>query len=218
MRFPSVRALIKGHFFAGLLVVIPVGVIVWIVTSALQALWTLHDVLPESMQPSAYLSNPNAIDALNGLMALAAALVLLLSISVLGWFSKQYLGTKALELFAELINRIPVIRSVYSALDQLLRAFTSGKGGQQFSRVVYIEYPRKGIWALAFVTGAARGPAVPEKHLNVFIPTTPNPTSGFHLIVAESEVRDTQMRVEEAFKVLLSLGIAQPGGPGSRHG
>ena len=210
MRFPSVRALIKGHFFAGLLVVIPVGVIVWIVTSALQALWTLHDVLPESMQPSAYLSNPNAIDALNGLMALAAALVLLLSISVLGWFSKQYLGTKALELFAELINRIPVIRSVYSALDQLLRAFTSGKGGQQFSRVVYIEYPAKGFGRCLCDRGRTRTRS-PEKHLNVSSHHS-QPHMGFHLIVAESEVRDTQMRVEE--RSFFRLG-SQPGGPGS---
>ncbi len=79
--------------------------------------------------------------------------------------------------------------------------------------MVYIEYPRKGCWALAFVTGKAGGPNAPANHLNVYVPTTPNPTSGFHLIVPEAEVRESQMKVEDAFKTILSLGIAQPGSP-----
>jgi uncharacterized membrane protein len=103
-----------------------------------------------------------------------------------------------------------VIRGVYSALDQLLRTLANG-GGQQFNRVVYIEYPRKGLLAIAFVTGPARGPAVPPGHLNVYVPTTPNPTSGFHLIVPENEVRESLLKVEDAFKTILSLGLAQPG-------
>jgi len=82
---------------------------------------------------------------------------------------------------------------------------------QQFSRVVYVEYPRKGTYALAFVTSTARSPVENSKEifLNVYVPTTPNPTSGFHLIVSESEVRDSNLSVEEAFKTILSLGIAQ---------
>ncbi len=101
-----------------------------------------------------------------------------------------------------------MVRSVYSALDQLLRTLAAG-GGKQFNRVVYVEYPRKGIWALAFVTGPAREKHIPEGHLNIYIPTTPNPTSGFHLIVSEADVRESGMTVEHAFKTILSLGIAQ---------
>ncbi len=145
-------------------------------------------------------------------------MILALGISALGWASKQFIGRKILDLLADLIQRIPVLRGVYSSLDQLLKTLVSGNG-QQFSRVVYVEYPRKGVWVIAFVTGPAKGPAIPPAHLNIYVPTTPNPTSGFHLIVPETDVRETQMKVEEAFKTLLSLGIAQsesPTGGGSR--
>lgn len=201
---------VRNHFFAGMLVVIPLGVIVWILTTVWQTLWTLQQVLPFAWQPEILLAQGPASDLLRALLTIGLCIVALVGVSLLGWASKQYLGGKILEWVGEIIQRIPVIRSVYSSLDQLLRALAAG-GGQQFSRVVYIEYPRKGIWALAFVTGPAHGPAVPERHLNVYVPTTPNPTSGFHLLVPEDEVKDAHLRVDEAFKVILSLGIAQPG-------
>ena len=126
----------------------------------------------------------------------------------MGWASKQYLGKKTLYALEEAIERIPVIRSVYSALNQLLRGITAG-GGQQFSRVVYVEYPRSGMWTLAFVTGTSQIPGDGAPALNLYVPTTPNPTSGFFLIVPEKEIRESHLSVEEAFKIILSLGIAQ---------
>lgn len=207
---PNVQALLRGHFFAGLLVLIPLGVIAWILTGAIQALWRLRKILPESLAPETWIRDPALAFLVNAGITLLLAGLLALGISIFGWISKQYLGLKVLEALGSLIQRIPVIRSVYSALDQLLRTMASG-GGKQFSRVVYVEYPRKGCWALAFVTGPAKGPNVPEGHLNVYVPTTPNPTSGFHLIVPEAEVRESKMPVEDAFKTILSLGIAQPG-------
>jgi uncharacterized membrane protein len=200
---------LKSHFFAGLLVLIPLGVIAWILIAALRTLWRVHELLPESLRPESFFGNEALATLFNGLITIGLTTLLAVGVSLLGWGSKHYLGQKVLELIGYMIQRIPVIRSVYSALDQLLRTLTAG-GGQQFNRVVYIEYPRKGVWALAFVTGPAHGPAVPAGHLNVYIPTTPNPTSGFHLIVPENEVKESQMRVEDAFKVILSLGIAQP--------
>jgi uncharacterized membrane protein len=199
---------LRSHFLAGLLVLAPLGVITWLLTIALGALWRVHFLLPEDWRPDAWSSDPLVATLLNLGVTLGISLFLLVAISVLGWSSKQYIGKKVLQWVGEWIQRIPVIRSVYSALDQFLRTLTAG-GGQQFNRVVYIEYPRKGIWALAFVTGPAVGPAVPPKHLNVYIPTTPNPTSGFHLIVPEEEVRESHLKVEDAFKTILSLGIAQ---------
>jgi uncharacterized membrane protein len=209
-RLPNLSALIRGHFFAGLLVVIPLGVIAWIVTGALGILWGIQDLLPDEWRPENLLVDPGLALLLKLAFTFGVGLVLALGISLLGWVSKQYLGQKLLETIAEIIQRIPVVRSIYSALDQLLRALATGSG-QQFNRVVYVEYPRKGMWTLAFVTGPARGPAAPPGHLNIFVPTTPNPTSGFHLLVPENEVRDSGMKVEEAFKTILSLGIAQPG-------
>ncbi len=208
-RIPKIRSLLRSHFLAGLLVVIPLGVIAWIVGAAVGALWQFREFIPVELRPESLFANQTLAQFMNLLLALGVGVLLAFAISMVGWASKQFLGKKALDLIGELIQHIPVLRSVYSALDQLLRTVASGSG-QQFSRVVYVEYPRKGCWALAFVTGPARGPAAPENHLNVYVPTTPNPTSGFHLIVPENEVRESQMKVEEAFRTILSLGIAQP--------
>ncbi|MGZ3688189.1 MAG: DUF502 domain-containing protein [Bdellovibrionota bacterium] len=209
---PNLGKLLKGHFFAGLLVVIPIGVIAWIAGAMLGILWRVHLWLPDAVKPENFLSDPTMAWGANVAITLGLALLLALGISLLGWVSKQFLGRKLLLIIGSLIQRIPVIRSIYSALDQLLRTLAAG-GGSQFSRVVYLEYPRKGIWALAFVTSPAKGTGVPPNHLNVYVPTTPNPTSGFHLLVPESEVRESHLRVEDAFKTILSLGIAQSGEP-----
>jgi uncharacterized membrane protein len=213
---PSLRSLVRDHFLAGLLVVIPLAVITWMVGAVVGTLWRLLDLLPADLQPRHFFEDPTTQEVVNTLIVLGAVVVLALGVSVLGWVSRQYLGRKVLELIGAVIQRIPLLRSVYSTLDQLLRTMAPG-GGQQFSRVVYIEYPRKGLWALAFVSSPARGPAAPSGHLNVYVPTTPNPTSGFHLLVPESDVKDSQMKVEDAFKTILSLGIAQPPG-GSQNG
>jgi uncharacterized membrane protein len=201
--------ILKRHFLAGLFIVLPIGVIGWIIGSVFGLLWKLPYLLPPNLQPeNMFFDHETIIQVFNFVVAVVGTLTLAFLVSFVGWVSKQYIGKKFLELIAEVISHIPVIRSVYSALDQLLKTLASGDGGQ-FSRVVYIEYPRKGIWALAFVTGPARGPNVPEKHLNVYIPTTPNPTSGFHLLVPENEVRESNLSVEQAFKTILSLGLAQ---------
>jgi uncharacterized membrane protein len=201
--------ILTRHFLAGLFIVLPIGVIGWIIGSVFGLLWKLPYLLPTNLQPeNIFFDHETIIQLVNFVVTIAATLALAFAVSFVGWVSKQYIGKKLLDVLAEIISHIPVIRSVYSALDQLLKTLASNDGGQ-FSRVVYVEYPRKGIWALAFVTGPARGPNVPEKHLNVYIPTTPNPTSGFHLLVPENEVRESHLSVEEAFKTILSLGLAQ---------
>lgn len=205
---PHPVRLLKSYFLAGMLVLIPFGVIGWILFTLFEAIWRLHGLLPRDWMPpdvaqdQAFFMLTNVAFTLGVLMAAAFA------ISTLGWASKHFFGRKIIEFFGDIINHIPVIRSVYSALDQLLKTIAAD-GGQQFSRVVYIEYPRRGMWTLAFVTGPARAFSASERHLNVYVPTTPNPTSGFFLIVPESEVRESHMTVEEAFKNILSLGIAQ---------
>lgn len=206
---PNLGALLKSHFFAGLLVITPLGVITWILATALGTLWRLHELLPGNWQPENVFQDPTVATVVVIGFTIGATLVLAMGISFLGWISKQYLGQKALEIVVEIIQRIPVIRSIHSALDQLLRALASG-GGKQFNRVVYVEYPRPGLWTLAFVTGASAGPKSNEPHLKLYVPTTPNPTSGFYLIVPEKEVCESRLTVEEAFKTILSLGIAQP--------
>lgn len=201
--FPGWKNLLRKNFFAGFFVLVPIAVIYWLGNAILGWLWNIHGIV------FSFFGIDSHSPLLNSLTFVGAMLVLVFSISMLGWASKLYLGQKALEFLGEVIQRIPVLGTIYSSLDQLLRTVASG-GGQQFSRVVMIEYPRKGVWAIAFVTGAGRYSTLPEGFLNVFIPTVPNPTSGFHLIVPESDVKESGLTVEDAFKTILSLGIAQP--------
>ena len=109
---------------------------------------------------------------------------------------------------------MPVARSIYAAVKQLMEAlFTSAAARTQFRRVVLVEFPRKGIYAIAFTTGAARGvtqSATAEWVINCFLPTTPNPTSGFFLLVPESELIETNLSVEDAFKLIMSAGLVSP--------
>lgn len=200
--------LLKGHFLAGLLVFIPFGVIGWILFAIIAEIWQLHGLLPQDWLPENLVSNQALFMLVNIAFTLGAVVTLAFLISTLGWASKNYVGRKTLHFFGYLIARIPIIRSIYSALDQLLKALTVG-GGKQFSRVVYVEYPRKGLWTLAFVTGPAHAKGFTGPHLNIYVPTTPNPTSGFFLIVPESEVRESHLKVEDAFKSIISLGVAQ---------
>jgi uncharacterized membrane protein len=137
--------------------------------------------------------------------------------SFLGWISKRYAGARVLDFLSRVFQRIPVVRSVFGGLDQLVKTLSAG-GQQQFSRVVYVEYPRRDCWTLAFVTGEPK--SLPDgfegEYLNIYVPTTPNPTSGFFLIVSASEVRESGLRVEDAFKMILSFGIATGGNLGKK--
>jgi uncharacterized membrane protein len=205
---PNPIRLLKSYFLAGMLILIPFGVIGWILFTLFEAIWRLHGLLPREWMPVGVVEDQAIYMLINFAFTLGVLVAAAFGISMLGWASKNFFGRKIIYFAGDIINHIPVIRSVYSALDQLLRTIAAD-GGQQFSRVVYVEYPRRGMWTLAFVTGPARGFPAPEKHLNVYVPTTPNPTSGFYLIVPESEVREAHLTVEDAFKNILSLGIAQ---------
>jgi uncharacterized membrane protein len=208
---PRLRKLLRSHFLSGLLVVVPLGAAAWVVVAALRTLWGLRELTPEAWRPEHWVPVPVLARLVDAAIVVTACVALALVLSFVGWASQQILGQKLLDFIAgHLIQRIPVVRSIYAALDQLLRAMTR-EGGHQFSRVVYVEFPRTGVWTLAFVTGPALPPA-PQGLLNVFVPTTPNPTSGFHLLVPEAEVKDSGLSVEDAFRTLLSLGIAQPAG------
>lgn len=192
---------------------IPFLAAAWIIGKVFSALWTLHLLIPEEWKPI-YHFEPFTAQLLNFAITVGLTIVFAFAVSSLGWFSKKIIGARVLAFLSHLVQRIPVVRAVFSSLNQLLKTMASGEK-QQFSRVVYLEYPRKGTWALAFVTSSAKPPiggSSAEKFMNVYVPTTPNPTSGFHLIVGESEVRDSGLSVEDAFKTILSLGIASESG------
>jgi uncharacterized membrane protein len=118
-----------------------------------------------------------------------------------------------------MLGRVPVARNIYSGVKQLFEAIFSSGERSRFNRVVLIEYPRKGIYALAFTTGAARGvvqEATEKQMINCFLPTTPNPTSGFYLLVPEDEIIEANMSVEAAFKLVMSAGLVTPDSPNGK--
>lgn len=209
LKIPKIGSLVRGHFLSGVLVVAPFAVVLWIALKLLSALWALRMIVPPGLRPENYLGNQMFVALLDLVMVGLSTLGMVLGISLVGWLSKQFIGKKLLEWVAEVIQRIPLLRTIYGALDQLLKALSS-TGGEQFRRVVIVEYPRQGSYSLAFVTGEA-GFKTPDgsRMLNIFIPTTPNPTSGFHLMVPETQVKDTGMSVEEGFRMLLSLGMVK---------
>lgn len=194
---------LRRDFVAGLLVFVPVGFTI------LGVLWSV-DQLDKLVLPAIF-------DAL-GLQAsqppLIGALTTLLVILLAGSLARSFIGRTAIRFWERSIDRVPVARSLYTVLKQFMEAIfeTSAGGGanQNFSRVVLIEYPRRGIYSYAFVTGPFKGEVdgLQQGLLQIFIPSTPNPTTGYFLLVPESDVLDTGLSVEDAFKTIISAGIA----------
>ena len=204
----SIREATRRYFVAGLLAFAPIAITFWAVVFIITRLDNL--LLPHVIQflfPS--LSEPPDLPPLVG--ALFTFIVILLA----GVVVRHLFGYELVRVGERLLSRVPVARSIYYGVKQLFEAILSSADHKKgFSRVVLIEYPRKGMWGIAFVTGETAGPlqrAFPgRKMLNCFIPTTPNPTSGFYLLVAADETREVDLSVEDAFKVIMSAGLVTP--------
>ena len=135
---PPITRMLREHFFSGLLVVIPISVAVWILGVVVSTLWQLQEILPDAWRPESYLQDSSLRFAVNLGIVIVCVFILTSLIGMVGWVSHRFLGQKILEFLSQAIQRIPVVRSVYSALDQLLRTLAAS-GEQQFSRVVYVE-------------------------------------------------------------------------------
>lgn len=202
------RAAIRRYFIAGLLAFAPIGITIWAIVWIIQKLDNL--LLPRVI---GWFGSP--LEEPTQLPPLVGALFTFLVILVAGVIVRHLFGHELLRLGERLLGQVPVARSIYYGVKQLFEAiFSSSEAKQSFSRVVLVEYPRRGIWGIAFVTGPVRGPVgvafTGEPMLNCFIPTTPNPTSGFYLLVPESETREVALSVEDAFKVIMSAGLVTP--------
>ncbi len=141
-------------------------------------------------------------------------ILLLLVIPLVGALSRNFVGRRLVAWGEQLLANIPIVRPVYKGAREVVHAVV-GTTEHQFSRVVLVQYPTAGSWAVAFVTGAARGAVADplgEDHLTVFVPTTPNPTSGFLLLVPAAATRPLDLSVEEAMKVVISAGLVLPEG------
>ena len=198
MNLQKIKLIIKDHFLSGLIVLAPIFVVLivfqWIFGGLVNSIHNLTGAISPF---------------LDLLIILGVVLAGVLLVSLVGLFSRLYFGKKVFEWLKEGMQKIPFFGSIYSSLEQLISAISSS-GGKQFNRVVFIEYPRKEVWAVAFVTGSAKLKGIPPGYLSVYMPTVPNPTSGFHLMVKEDSVVESGLKVDDAFKLILSLGVAMP--------
>lgn len=194
---------LRRYFVAGLLFWVPIAVTVLIVRFLVNILDKSLLLIPARYQPEHLLGF-----TIPGLGVILALVVVLLT----GVIVANLLGRQLLRLWEAVLARIPVVRSIHSAARQVMETVVSGNG-KSFREVVMVEYPRKGLWTLAFVTGEAI-PAARERAgddaISIYVPTTPNPTSGFFLMVAASDVVRLDMSVEDGLKLILSTGVLQP--------
>jgi uncharacterized membrane protein len=199
---------LKNDLIAGLLVVIPLATTIWLTITI--ATWVINFLtqVPKQLNPFDGL-NPILVNVLNLLVGLA---VPLLSILIIGLMARNIAGRWLLDVGERLLQAIPLAGQVYKTLKQLLETLLRDSNGK-FRRVVLVEYPRAGIWAIAFVTGAMSNEIQNQMSrpvISLFIPTTPNPTTGWYAVVPEADVINLSISVEDAFKIVVSGGIVAP--------
>ena len=196
-----IQRFFTASLIAGLIVLLPIVATVYVVAAILKFSDTfLFKFLPPDLRPDAFLGFN-----LPGLGILMTVGIVLLA----GVGARFYFGKKALELADKLFSSVPILRGIYTAIRQVIEAVLSSRE-KSFRKVVAIEYPRKGLYTLAFVTGSGNpmtGKHEGEKLHYVFVPTTPNPTSGFLLLVPQSEIIEVSLKVDEAFRLVVSGGI-----------
>ena len=187
---------LRKNFISGILILTPVTIIIWLCIFLINILGGVRNILPDSISDS---SN-YFIRASSSLFVL---LFIFIFIVVIGSLSRKIIGKQLLSFMEETIAKIPILRTAYKALKQLIDVF-SGKN-QQFQAVCIIEFPRKGLYAYGFITGETTFEG--KKYYHVFVPTTPNPTSGFTVLAELSEVTRVNITVEDAFKIIISMGV-----------
>ena len=188
---------IRNYFIAGIVVLIPLGITVYL---TILIITISSKILPKEINPNHYL--PYNIPGLE-------IIISLFIITFIGWLSLSFLGRKFLSIFNNILKKIPILRTIYSALGQMTQTFTNTDSKRK--NVVLIEYPRKGSWAVGFATKDNVGEITTKtnkKLVNVFVPTTPNPTSGFLLMFPKDEVIYLDMTFEEASKFIVSAGTS----------
>jgi len=191
----SIFAKIRNNFIAGVVVLIPIGITLYLTLFIIRI---SSKVIPKEINPNNYL--PFDIPGVEIIIALVI-------ITFIGWLSLSFLGKKFFELFNNILKKIPILRTIYSAIGQMTESFTKTDNKQK--SVVLLEYPRKGVWAVGFATKENEGlikEKIKEELINVFVPTTPNPTSGFLLLVPKKDLIYLDISFEQASKFIVSAG------------
>jgi len=196
----SFFARFRNYFIAGVVVLIPIGITIYL---TLFLMSISSKIIPKEINPNHYL--PYDVPGVE-------ILISIFLITLIGWLSLSFLGKKLLNLFNNILQKIPILRTIYSAIGQMTETFTKTDKGKK--NVVLVEYPRKGSWAVGFATKENSGEIsvkTNKKLINVFVPTTPNPTSGFLLMFPKEDVIYLDLSFEEASKFIVSAGTSNPG-------
>ena len=195
--------LIKRYFVTGLLIWVPLAITAWVLSLIAGIADQSLRLLPESMHPHNLL----------GFDVPGTGVVLtLLIILITGLLAANFIGQRLVSWWEKLLARIPVVNSIYNSVKQVSDTLFSSSGNA-FRQALLVQYPRTGSWTIAFLTGAPGGDVVnhlKEDHVSVYVPTTPNPTSGFFLMLPRSEVIELDMDVDEALKYIISMGVVAP--------
>ncbi len=195
----SIFTRVRNYFIAGVVVLIPIGMTIYL---TLFLVSISSKILPKEINPNHYL--PYNIPGVE----IVTSIIL---ITLIGWLSLSFIGKKMLDIFNNVLKRIPILRTFYSAIVQMTETFTKTDKSQK--NVVLVEYPRKGTWAVGFATKENFGEMsnkTKKNLINVFVPTTPNPTSGFLLMFPKDEVIYLDLTFEEASKFIISAGTSNP--------
>ena len=195
----SIFAKLRNYFFAGVVVLIPIGITVYLTIIIISI---SSKILPKEINPNHYL--PYNIPGVE-------IIISLFLITFIGWLSLSFLGKRMLDLFNKILKKIPIVRTIYSAIGQMIETFS--KSDKERKNVVLVEYPRKGTWAVGFATKDNVGEIKNKTNknlVNVFVPTTPNPTSGFLLMFPKEDIVYLDMTFEEASKFIVSAGTSNP--------
>jgi uncharacterized membrane protein len=191
----SILARIRNNFIAGIVVLIPIGITLYL---SLFIIRISGNVIPKEINPNNYL--PFNIPGVEIFIAL-------FFITFVGWISLSFLGKKFFELFNNILKKIPILRTIYSAIGQMTESFTKTDNSEK--SVVLLQYPRVGIWVVGFATKENKGVIknkIKEDVVNVFVPTTPNPTSGFLLMLPKKDLIYLDVSFEQAYKFIVSAG------------
>ena len=194
----SIFSRIRNYFIAGVVVLIPIGITAYVTIFFVSV---SSKMLPKEINPNHYL--PYSIPGVE-------IIISLFLITIIGWLSLSFIGKSLLNLFNNVLKKIPILRTIYSALGQMTETFTKT---DKEKNVVLVEYPRKGSWAVGFATNENSGEIsrkTKKNLINVFVPTTPNPTSGFLLMFPKEEVIYLDLTFEEASKFIVSAGTLNP--------
>ncbi|MHA7851124.1 DUF502 domain-containing protein [Roseovarius sp.] len=211
-RKPGMFAGIRASFLTGLVVILPVAMTIWLI-------WTLMGwvdsfvlpLIPSNLRPEHYI----------GINLRGVGVIIFLAFTIIvGWIAKGLIGKSLIRFAESLVNRMPVVRSIYSGVKQIAETVFA-QSERSFEKACLVQYPRKGIWAIGFISTTAKGEVAGKvdtvsELLSVFVPTTPNPTSGFLLYFPREDVVELSMSVEDAAKLVISAGLVYPGESSSK--